>query len=579
MKKENKKETPEKVCWYRSILFKQGVVMLLILCPITMLFLNFYHIYQDEAKAKIQQMYIQHDQEIFEEMLTDLDRMQYSIYHLFSSDEIGRFLAFGNEQKKGIECLADVQERLEWITTEQEYVQNLCLYFWDKEILVFPRVHRPATTVEFDVMREKLEKNIQMEWNGTGLNIYKAAPFHQEYALLGQVKEEWVDHKIQAIREMGDSTTFLLVNDQLCIGDSEWWNLYTNANSVSQSIAENENARIDCTVKVLNHGKKQYQTLELCENYYNLKIVSIRDLNSVFAQSRQHLWVLYCAFGINVLVVIGFVAYMYLYVKRPLVILSKAFRELGEGKNTVISCYPDGDEFGVLYTGFNKTNHLLQEYIDKTYVQKIQLQKMQLKQLQSQIKPHFLYNTLFMLKARVRCKDYSGAMELAELLGEYYQYLTRDKREIITLQEEVEHAFVYIQIQKKRFGERFSLEWEDCPEPCRNIQIPRLVLQPLVENSLKYGLENVEENGALRFSYHLYDDKLQIHLEDSGVNVSDEKLHEMNESLQRVGGVQEVTGTLNIHGRLRLFYGSEYGLHFERSALGGVKVVVILKRK
>lgn len=131
----------------------------------------------------------------------------------------------------------------------------------------------------------------------------------------------------------------------------------------------------------------------------------------------------------------------------------------------------------------NDMEDRLSRLIEEVYVQKNLTQKAQLKQLQAQINPHFLYNSFFTLSRRIKRQDYDNAEEFARHLGNYFKYLTRDGSDFIALRQEVEHAKSYATIQQARFSSRVRVCFEQLPDSCSGLMVPRLILQPLLENS------------------------------------------------------------------------------------------------
>ena len=117
----------------------------------------------------------------------------------------------------------------------------------------------------------------------------------------------------------------------------------------------------------------------------------------------------------------------------------------------------------------------------------------------------------------------------------------------------------------------------ELPEEMQKLKVPRLIIQPLLENALEYGLGDKEENGLLAVSYEEKDGRFFIHLEDNG-SVTEEVLEKMRESLQKGANEKgEVTGMINIHRRLQLYYGGMAGLEIKRSVFGGTCVTICLE--
>lgn len=141
----------------------------------------------------------------------------------------------------------------------------------------------------------------------------------------------------------------------------------------------------------------------------------------------------------------------------------------------------------------------------------------------------------------------------------------------------MDHAYCYARIQASRFAARMEIRLAELPEEMQKLKVPRLIIQPLLENALEYGLGDKEENGLLAVSYEEKDGRFYIHLEDNG-SVTEEVLEKMRESLQKGANEKgEVTGMINIHRRLQLYYGGMAGLEIKRSVFGGTCVTICLE--
>ncbi|MNI65170.1 Sensor histidine kinase YpdA [compost metagenome] len=186
-----------------------------------------------------------------------------------------------------------------------------------------------------------------------------------------------------------------------------------------------------------------------------------------------------------------------------------------------------------------------------------------------------MYNSYYLLYRMIKMRDYENSVLLCEHLGKFYEYITRDGEDEKMLREEVEHARVYAAIQSYRFGHRVRVEFGDLPENWAYELIPRLIIQPLLENAFHYVFEKVSPSGGniLRISFHQVDKGLIICVENSG----DEDEHTIQEISNLIlGGNRDgqVTALSNIHKRLQIFFGPESGLAIVKSDLGGFRVEI-----
>ena len=212
--------------------------------------------------------------------------------------------------------------------------------------------------------------------------------------------------------------------------------------------------------------------------------------------------------------------------------------------------------------------------IQQEYKHRIKAQQAQLIRLQSQINTHFLYNSYFILHRMILLEDNENAAIFSQSLGTYLRFVTRNDGDLTPLCKEVEHARVYAEIQAMRFSSRVTLNFGDLSKEWNDTIVPRLIIQPIIENAFKYGLENKVSEGLLKISFEGYGQFLSIIIEDNGEALSDADLERLTNSLKAKDDVVETTGLINIHKRLRYHFGSGSGLAFFRSDLGGLKTVI-----
>lgn len=289
---------------------------------------------------------------------------------------------------------------------------------------------------------------------------------------------------------------------------------------------------------------------------------------------------LWSLFVVSIVIIILFSLWTYRMIHRPMSILIRGFKKAEQGQTGIFITHSRRDEFGYLYSRFNEMLKHLNTLIDENYVQRIRTGEAELKHLQSQITPHFLYNSLFSIKQMAEVENVELIKEFSDYLGQYFRYMTRDSAQEVTLQQEQEHALVYLAIQRIRFGARIRAEVDEIAADCRDIKVPRVLLQPIIENVFEHGLKQKSSNGLLKMSYEKVEHTLTIIIEDNGDSLSEDKLNLLQRQFSEQNAIQgEITGLLNVNQRLRIKFGSPYGLQAERSCLGGLCVRVNLPLK
>lgn len=274
-------------------------------------------------------------------------------------------------------------------------------------------------------------------------------------------------------------------------------------------------------------------------------------------------------------IIIIFSYFIFNTIHKPLTKLVKAFHLVEKGNFNVNIDYNDKSEFGYLFFRFNSLVDNLRILVDQVYMHKILMQKAQLKHLQSQINPHFLYNTFFILSTMVQTEQYDILTKFSRQLGEYFQYITRNYDEV-QLKKEVDHALIYSNIQASRFSNRLKIDFDVLPREFEELHVPRLILQPLIENSFEHGVVNLRRNAYIKVSFITAEENLEIVVEDNGIGVDDEQRYKLIAAMNREQGEQEMTALANIHKRIRLKFGQTSGLVLSQSDLGGFKSTIII---
>ncbi|RAP74584.1 two-component sensor histidine kinase [Paenibacillus montanisoli] len=286
----------------------------------------------------------------------------------------------------------------------------------------------------------------------------------------------------------------------------------------------------------------------------------------------------YVLSGVSVFLILLFSYSIYLIIHQPLKRLVRSFRRIEQGQFNLEVHYPLQDEFGYLYGQFNGMVKQLDKLVHEVYEQQYLARLAELRHLQSQINPHFLYNSYFILYRMAQQRDHDNVIYFTKHLGEYFQYITRDGSDEVPLANEIHHARTYAEIQSIRFSERIMVEFEEVPEELRDFPVPRLIVQPIIENAYNHGLENKRRGGLITVEFSRKPGAIEISITDNGDNMDEEKVRELQTSLLDKAQPTEHTGLLNVHRRIIIKYGGgglTLGLGEER----GLKVTMTIPRE
>ena len=283
---------------------------------------------------------------------------------------------------------------------------------------------------------------------------------------------------------------------------------------------------------------------------------------------------------LSILAIVLFSLSLYKLIHQPLHTLVQAFKKVEFGQLNFTLIPTNKDEFGYLYNRFNTMVATLDNMVNVVYEQKLLNERSELKRLQAQINPHFLYNNFFVLQRLIHSGQRDKATQFTEYLGRYFQFVTRQASDEIKLEEDVLHARTYVDIQSVCFDHRLKIHFESTPPEIARVLIPRLVLQPVLENSFNHAFEKQLSEGALEVTFAVDDRFIQIVVDDNGKQLDDNQLLLMSAKLEETGKQSsESTGMINVHWRLRFMFGGNSGLRLSRSPLGGLRTQIIIERK
>ena len=258
----------------------------------------------------------------------------------------------------------------------------------------------------------------------------------------------------------------------------------------------------------------------------------------------------------------------------PIIKLSRAVSRI-DGDDFKIELYTvNEDEVGELNRNVIKMAEKLTDLINTVYKSKIKLQEAEILSLQSQINPHFLYNTLDTLRWMALEHGERKIAEQIEALSNLFRHVLNNGNEITTVKEELEHLQNYLLIQETRFGNKIhtSIKVQEELYPCR---VVKLILQPLVENSFIHGLEKKVGGGEIQVTVDERDGMIRYVVEDDGLGTDEKAINDiLNVSDEKES--QDVFALKNINSRIKLKYGEQYGIHFESARGKGTKVTVLI---
>ena len=330
-------------------------------------------------------------------------------------------------------------------------------------------------------------------------------------------------------------------------------------------------AQSDEGYETVTYDKKPFLVVYQYSTLLNAYSITFIPEETVLGSLQMYRTLFWWACALAVCIVLFFTYFLLRFIYRPLMKLVHSFRRVQMNRLEPIVIDRGADEFGYLYQAFNDTIQSLKTLIEENYEQQIRNQRSELKRLQSQINPHFLYNCFFVLCRLIKSDSQKEkAYQFCLYIGQYFQFITRNAEDEIPLELEAEHSRTYVKMQSICYGERIQVLFEgDMPD----ISVPRLILQPIIENAYVHALGNMLQPGELWVHSGHKDGVFSIYVEDNGQSITDEEIELLREKLRHsTNRIEETSGILNVHRRIQLRYGEEYGIEVSRSELGGLQV-------
>ena len=316
------------------------------------------------------------------------------------------------------------------------------------------------------------------------------------------------------------------------------------------------------------------QALVTVQNFekLNWKLISIIPLDEITYENKV-ITKLILGIGAICLIIAFIISFFISFtITRPVFKLAAIMKEIKAGNMELRAKFKSQDEIAMLAEGFNSLMDRINNLLNQVYQQQKFKRESEFKLLQAQIKPHFLYNTIETIISFIKLGLHDNAISTAKYLAGFYRVSLSKGNDIISLNDEMRLIDNYLSIQKLRYVEYIDYKL-DFDEEILKYQMPKLTLQPLVENSIYHGLKEKEEKGLITIKGYFEDNIIKIDITDDGVGMSEELIHRV---LSRPSKEQNKTdfGVYSVDARIKLLYGEDYGIKIESSVGKYTKVTV-----
>jgi two-component system, sensor histidine kinase YesM len=265
----------------------------------------------------------------------------------------------------------------------------------------------------------------------------------------------------------------------------------------------------------------------------------------------------------------------------PLNRLLNAIKEITKGNlGSTVSLVPN-NELGLLIEHFNRMSIDILNLVERNKIIEKKKRDLEIEALQNQINPHFLYNTLNTIKWMAAAMNVSSIADSITILGRILKPIFQNHDALWEISEEIEYLENYVKIMKLRYGEDFRIAI-DTDENLLKCKIQRLILQPLIENSIMHGLKDRTKDGIITIQLIDQEGSLQIIISDNGQGISAQDVYKLNKELSEFVIDEPIftkaIGLRNVNRRIKLHFGHMYGLRIESQQNAGTKIFVLLPK-
>ena len=324
---------------------------------------------------------------------------------------------------------------------------------------------------------------------------------------------------------------------------------------------------------VIKRNNKNYIKIESTLDRYGWSIIE-EIPSSIIKEPIKQITEKFVLTLILVIIVSFIIIYkLSIWITKPIINMKNIMKKVVDGDLKVKIKVDRDDEIGSLEESFNNMIKWLDESIEEIKEKEKQKRIAELSFLQAQINPHFLYNTLSGVRFLVSMNKNEEAEEMLFEFTKLLRNILPKASELITLNEEMEIIKGYIELQKIRYKGLFKV-YIDIEDNIKNVKVPALILQPVVENAIFYSINSTENIGKVNLRGYFENDKVIIEIKDNGKGMSNRQINDVFKNKDSINRV----GLINVHERIQLNYGKMYGIEISSEEGKGTMVRYILPK-
>lgn len=476
-----------------------------------------------------------------------------------------------------------------YIIQEKMMLQSGVMNIWPVEFTVYSQQNKEAISngdniVEYD--EKYLQQNVMGRWlygDGEPVKPGEQKAFHWFYTdsfglhtLLGSDLVVEASFYPENIQNMLDTYKAGGKGDPLLYKKGELPILNRSVNEpLSKELVRflDEKNLEDTMQEVVEIDNKRYLisgVKSLSLEWHLVDIVPLDQILGPISFSRNFFYV---TMGLLFVVAISSSVLLYRNVQRPIRKLVRGLQSVKQGDFSVRMDSNVNNEFAFLFYRFNDMSQQIQTLIENVLNEKLRAREATLKQLQAQINPHFLYNCIGYMINMAQMKDEEAVVSMGHNLSAYYRYMTRLERPLASLNEEVQLIINYLDIQKLRNGRiHYHIS---IPDEMLRQNVPRLMLQPIVENAVIHGVGKTYSSGEIRITGEMTDGFCRLYVDDDGPGMSEEELKILNARMHEPLNDDVGYGFWNTNQRIVHHFGDNSYIRFTKSEIGGFRTEMV----
>lgn len=296
--------------------------------------------------------------------------------------------------------------------------------------------------------------------------------------------------------------------------------------------------------------------------YYDIKDIE-KERDAYNTRVYMLVLITIIAMAVIMVVIVFFSYYIPLSISRPIKKITEITNNVASGDLSVRSEVFDGEETKALSTSLNAMIDKINELLAQVTKEQIRLRKAEFELLQSQINPHFLYNTLDAIVWLAESGEKEKVVSTVGSLSDFFRASLNQGKDIVTIKEDIGHVRSYLEIQQIRYQDILDYEI-NVPEEVYPYLIPKITIQPLVENALYHGIKNKRGRGKISITGERCEDCVYIYVKDNGMGITEDRLKVVLNNINNRSESEKTTyGLYNVNERIRLDFGEEYGINID----------------